>query len=591
MKLRLIYGILITALLAAGAAFPQQDAYIEVGNIGPGEVHYQGFTLDKDAEVHLKGETATFRDKHGSWFLDSDNSGWTNNLMFYCWILDSNTRHVVWHSLEKYPDIRTSRNTEFIPISTSLDLPAGDYEVYYASAKMNYNFGENSDGDFVSWIRNFFGFDGSEFRNKYRDKLSISVSGPSGVFHAAEIDGLWKKFRQRSIVSFDEVRNSRSLSKGFSLKGDTKLKLYAIGEGREKSIFDYAWIYDEGRNKIAWRMNWDNTGYAGGARKNIIFDNYIYLPEGTYTLHYVTDDSHSYQRWNSFPPNDPHFWGVSLFPATAADRANVIPFREQDINKPLVDLTKMRDNRFVSQGLKIKKPMEIRILCLGESTGGNEYSDFGWIINADTRQTVWTMDGRNADNAGGAEKNKMIDEKIKLQPGNYVVYYKTDDSHAYGDWNASAPFAPERWGISVWAEDRGEESETSLFTADNYRRKNILAEITHVGDSEHLRKTFDLDKATKIRVYAIGEGSDNSMFDYGWIEDRNSGRVVWDMSYRRTENAGGARKNRQINEVITLPAGKYTLYYQTDGSHSYMDWNADPPTDQDAYGITLSYVK
>ena len=40
------------------------------------------------------------------------------------------------------------------------------------------------------------------------------------------------------------------------------------------------------------------------------------------------------------------------------------------------------------------------------------------------------------------------------------------------------------------------------------------------------------------------------------------------MSYRRTEHAGGAGKNRKINEVITLPKGSYALYYETDSSHS-----------------------
>ena len=77
------------------------------------------------------------------------------------------------------------------------------------------------------------------------------------------------------------------------------------------------------------------------------------------------------------------------------------------------------------------------------------------------------------------------------------------------------------------------------------------------------------------------------MADFGWIENNNSRKTVWEMTYRMTENAGGARKNRMFNGTIVLPKGNYTLFYETDDSHSYRDWNDDPPRDPDMYGITL----
>jgi hypothetical protein len=338
-------------------------------------------------------------------------------------------------------------------------------------------------------------------------------------------------------------------------------------------------------------MNWDNTEYAGGAQKNIVFNNIISLPAGTYTIHYVTDDSHSFQQWNSFPPDDPEFWGVVIFPASKSDMAKVVPFRKQDVVNPLVDLTKIGDNRFVSQGLQVKSPIEIRILCLGESTNDKDYVDYGWIINADSHETVWTMNGRVGENAGGAEKNRMINETIKLQPGNYIVYYETDGSHSYPDWNDAAPYDPTKWGITIWPVDNKDRSKADLFLAANFKNKDALAQIIRVGDNERLKKSFTLQNDSKIRVYVIGEGFESGMEDYGWIENAETGKVVWDMSYRRTDYAGGAQKNRMINEIITLPAGKYAVYYKTDDSHSYRDWNDDPPTDQDDYGITLSYVK
>jgi hypothetical protein len=115
----------------------------------------------------------------------------------------------------------------------------------------------------------------------------------------------------------------------------------------------------------------------------------------------------------------------------------------------------------------------------------------------------------------------------------------------------------------------------------------VIAELVEVGDDEHLRKTFTLSRDTQVTVYALGEGDSGDMYDFGWIEDRRSGRTVWKMRYDRSEHAGGGRKNRRILEQIVLPAGEYILHYETDDSHSFEDWNVTPPEDPARYGITL----
>jgi hypothetical protein len=62
------------------------------------------------------------------------------------------------------------------------------------------------------------------------------------------------------------------------------------------------------------------------------------------------------------------------------------------------------------------------------------------------------------------------------------------------------------------------------------------------------------------------------------------------MTYDKTRWAGGAKKNRKVNQTITLDAGTYVLVFNTDGSHSFNDWNDDPPEDLVNYGITLYRV-
>jgi hypothetical protein len=59
------------------------------------------------------------------------------------------------------------------------------------------------------------------------------------------------------------------------------------------------------------------------------------------------------------------------------------------------------------------------------------------------------------------------------------------------------------------------------------------------------------------------------------------------MTYRMTFHAGGDRKNRMVNTTILLDKGNYRLRFKSDDSHSFGDWNADPPDDQRSWGITL----
>jgi hypothetical protein len=112
-----------------------------------------------------------------------------------------------------------------------------------------------------------------------------------------------------------------------------------------------------------------------------------------------------------------------------------------------------------------------------------------------------------------------------------------------------------------------------------------------IRDDDQVHKTFALDRETDVRIYALGEGAGGEMVDFGWIEDASTGRRVWEMTYRVTAHAGGATKNRRFDGVIRLPAGRYVVRYKTDGSHSFGDWNAAPPDDPEAWGITVYRAK
>lgn len=127
------------------------------------------------------------------------------------------------------------------------------------------------------------------------------------------------------------------------------------------------------------------------------------------------------------------------------------------------------------------------------------------------------------------------------------------------------------------------------FTRDEFDKFGgmpVIASIDDVSDSEYRTVEFALEEATAVAVYAIGEGEDGLMCDYGGIEDARTGRLVWEMYYIFSEYAGGAFKNRKLERILPLPAGTYRLHYRSDERHSFDRWNNLPP-DHYWWGIRL----
>ncbi len=546
-----------------------QSNMIEIGNLYPGEVEYSAFEILDQSTIYIEGKAGNF------------GGSFKQHVASYAWIINSKTREIVWDARD-YFDFE--ERSGLFGFNEQEPLDVGFYEVYYASAE-GYDIEINSFGDVIS--RFFSGPKGSKFRSKYRSELGVTVFGEEGKFRKVDSQMVLDRVISDAIVSINKVKDDEDIQAGFSLNDDTNIRIYSIGEGTENNIIDLAWITDVKTNEIVWRSSMRKSVHAGGGDKNYLIDQKIKLPKGSYLLHYSSDDSHSFENWNVMPPNDPQFWGATLWAATESDKRNVIPFKDEDIVKPIVEITKVGDNAFLSQGFTLPNSSEIRILSLGEGYDSADLADYGWIVNADTKETVWTMNNnRKIEHAGGSRKNWMVEEKIILEKGNYIAYYVSDGSHSYEEWNDSNPFDRARWGLTIWSDTKG----IRTFDSDKYKSKNIIVEIVKVTDYKDLEKSFSLAKRSKVRIIAIGEGSRSGMDDYGWIKDRN-GDIVWEMTYKKTKEAGGASKNRLFNDTIYLDAGSYTLHYVTDGSHSYDSWNSSPPENQENYGITLLYEK
>ncbi len=567
---QLIAILILTLILFLTSAIAQNELIAEIRNLGPNDVKVDGFILNKDQEISIHAIGGGNRERA---------------VYTAAWILKMPTREVAW----KLKNAKQSRyDRGLVEYTDQVSLPKGEYEVYYAAFP---DWSENIEGfgEFMDFLADKI-FHPDRRRRDYRE-LSLTIEGVGQRVGTEGVDQWHEQLRKAALLSLSGIWDNDYVRQGFILEKPLDLTIYAIGEANDDETFDYGWIIDVKTGKRVWQMTERNSQHAGGARKNRMVNETISLPAGKYAACFVTDGSHSYRDWNAPPPYDPAFWGMTLRVKDESMKKYAKIFDDKGIedHNLVVDLTRLRDDEFQSKAFTLDKPMDLRVTAVGEGRDGDMF-DYGWIVDAKTRKRIWTMEYDEAEHAGGDRKNRMVSKVIHLDKGSYIVYFVTDGSHSYRDWNAAPPFDPEHWGISLHAVSEG-FSPKDVSAYEEREDKSVLARIVGVRDDERRRESFTLTKKSDIHIYALGEGRDGEMSDYAWIEDASTGKVVWEMSYRSTEYAGGARKNRLFEGTISLPAGKYTVYYETDGSHAFNDWNDDPPDDPSSWGVTISLVE
>ena len=332
-------------------------------------------------------------------------------------------------------------------------------------------------------------------------------------------------------------------------------------------------------------MSYRNTKHAGGAVKNRVVREKIKLETGDYIVYFKSDDNHSAKEWNANPPYDPQFWGVSVSGVgDNFDRTVVETYAERE-GSLVVRMDKLGDLEEVSEGFTVVRPMKLRIYAVGEGREGKMF-DYGWIENAQTGERIWKMNYFDTEEAGGNSKNRRYDRIHHFEPGSYIVHFITDDTHSYDSYNTRPPDDPESWGIRIFTV--GKKDDNNYVRRYNPERdKNIIVQLIRIGDDEHVRQRFTLKNDTNVRIYAIGEGDWDEMYDYGWIEEYKTGRTVWKMNYQDTRRAGGHSKNRLFDGTIFLQSGTYIAHFQTDDTHAFGTWNTEPPRDKTSWGITI----
>lgn len=559
-----------------------QKTLIEIDDIYPEDVRMEGFILNSNQTVNI--------DAVGFYFRDEEDRILFGN----SWILDADSREVVWDLSDAG---LKRRNRGLLEFSDDVSLPKGVYEVYYASYPItdfsNFNIRvleEFLGSVFKGWFRGNRDNFKEEMWDLYRD-FRIVIKGDGESLSNEDVYRRQQKQKDDAFIWISGDKKNLHKIIGFIASQTVEVDVYSIGELNRDGNHDYGWIQDANSRERVWELSYRKSKEAGGARKNRMRRSAITLPKGKYLVMYSTDDSHSPRRWNSQPPFDPEFWGIRINLKNPKDRKKVEFFDSDKFmnERTVVNLTKVRDSEVVSYGFKLKKDMDLNIYSVGEGVSG-EMVDHGWIINASDRKRIWEMKYRDTKHAGGADKNRVFDEVVRFRKGEYIAYYVTDASHSYRMWNSSPPSDQQAWGLRLISVD----AKFNAKDVEEYREKedkNVLASVINVGNNKMVSARFNLKERKRVSIYAIGEGRRGQMYDYGWIEDLHSGRTIWEMSYRITEHAGGAKKNRMFDGTIVLEPGEYEVIYETDGSHSFNDWNESQPYDPFNWGITVRVVE
>jgi hypothetical protein len=397
---------------------------------------------------------------------------YSEDMLAYAWIIDHDTRKVVWEM--KSEDTERAWGKKYLrKLSIQQVFSRGKYELYlYTGNSDGAIFYTSDDGSALKALGRMFSGSSRDPQEQLDDcyvRLESSDLAATDVKRfepTGELPG--------ALFAAAGLGNDEYIEQAFTLDKPEAIRVYSLIEapsGSDKPV-DFGWITNADSREIVWSAADARSVRGGGGKKNRKIDTEITLPAGNYILYYVTDDSHSYKRFNVAPPYDPMNWGMTLLPGKdfipAAFHLSQTPVEPA----PLLDMTRLGDDEDRAQEFKLDHNAKLHIRAIGEwGDASDEFADYGWIEDATTEKTVWEMTERNTDFAGGADKNRMFDGDITLPAGTYVAHFVTDDSHSYEDWNDSQPWMPRGWGLAIYPTKGFDRADFKLLGKDDQRSR------------------------------------------------------------------------------------------------------------------------
>lgn len=520
-------------------------------------------------------------------------------LAAYPWILREDNRELVWTL-----DLRRATRGPGMTIATTqtLTLQPGRYDAYFTSygdplrpASPPVSFFDRVsaviDSDFQRWRTE---------SGRWQFSIHSLSAKDQPLIVAATVDD--QQPDDRVIWSTGPV-GSKSVSEYlFETARQVDVRVRGVGEIYD-DLVDAGWIEDIETGEHVWDMTTVDTHFAGGSIRNRACDERVSLPEGRFRAVFQTNASHAYGDWRGNPPFDPEAWGMEIAAYQPDDALSVSEFDPWESLPRVASLTGIGDDQLVSYTFTLDQPMRVMVYSLGEGyPNEGKMFDYAWIVGAGERE-VWKMSVDQTSHAGGSSKNRRAETMLDLEAGvPYTVYYKTDDSHAFGDWRDDPPLHPDQWGVTIFALDPDYVPKVEIpvvppvppVTTPGYwaTEGKPLVSLQSIGNGANVSQPFTLSDSATVHIYALGEMTREGRYDWGWISNVETGAVVWEMRRENSESAGGTSKNRLVDVLVKLPKGKYEAHYVTDDTHAFPDFHfGGAPDNPTAWGMSVQLVE
>jgi len=396
----------------------------------------------------------------------------------------------------------------------------------------------------------------------------------------------------RGVIELRVDRYGELSSSGFELTSEAQVVIRAVGsigsgsEGPDLAV--YGWILSDSTRIPVWVMDVGSVSRVDG-QLAIVDSDTVLLDAGRYSA-YLTSywgGWHNFRRSNA---RDRNRWNLTL---QLADQEVELWTRDaspiQETGEIFWSATPLENDEHRELFFEVHQRAELGIYAVGQANADDPspLTDYSWIEDVLSGRPVWHLSLDNTQWAGGARANRMYVGSIAVDPGIYRMVARTDGRHAYKEWEDYPPYDPFGWGTTLTASKNGSITHFDPWMDAD---RNPIISIMRVGDNESHHRRFTVSAQTSVLIWAMGEiTSEDGLWDTARLLQTTGGQdtEIWTMTYQPSLPGGGSSKNRIALKFLQLEPGEYQLIYESDGSHSYEDWNDDPPHHPERWGVTL----
>ena len=377
----------------------------------------------------------------------------------------------------------------------------------------------------------------------------------------------------------------------FELGARTDLAIEAVGsfddEAMPLGFAAHGWVVRHEDREVVWKMDPASVERGRGSLAHVRGDTFA-LDAGRYDVYFASYGQAESHRRRPHWRSEADRWQFVLNTVDETASARLIPGQRLSDIEPAPDnrvwwTSQLGNSEERERLFEVKQPTQLRIYAVGEID--DEPQDYAWIEDADTGNRIWGFSRDNTEPAGGATSNRKYRGTLNLDPGAYRVVAKTNRRHAYNRWEHNPPYDPASWGLTLHASDASVIGEFDPWTS-----RQPIASFTRVPDNAELSQRFEVTQPINVVVYSLGEMTDrHNIYDYGELlkEEPDRKQTIWKMTWDGSGKAGGDSKNRLEVAFLSLQPGIYDFRYESDGSHSFAEFNASRPDYPERWGATL----